>query len=171
MNIIRFISIIFLAFLFSKCTNYKEAEDFVLQFDLYSKSNDSIHIYYLETDSLDFSEKKSIWKKIDGKNSNQMVEIIFPKDVNPKQFRVDFGHNPSLQEIVINKINFKLNKNEIELKGKEIYHFFRPDDSNTILEKDSGILKRKFENQKAVFSIYPKGNKLQKKIEEIYLKR
>ena len=63
MNIIRFISIIFLAFLFSKCTNYKEPEDFVLQFDLYSKSNDSIHIYYVETDSLDFSEKKSIWKK------------------------------------------------------------------------------------------------------------
>ncbi|MFT6637879.1 MAG: hypothetical protein ACJAYP_000435 [Flavobacterium sp.] len=158
-------------FVLLSCKKELGTENFVLEIDLYSRVSDSIHIYYLEKNSLAFSEEKSIWKSIKENNSNQIIEIVFPQDIKPKQLRVDFGHNVSVQEIVINKINFNYKNNSYALKGAEIYQFFRPDESNTILDSDSGLLKRKFENQKAVFSIYPKGEKLQKKLEKIYLRK
>jgi hypothetical protein len=73
-----------------------------------------------------------------------------------------------LQEvIVLNKMEFAYKSQSFTLKGKEIYRYLRVDESSTVLDKDLGLLQRKDKTMKAGPSLYPNGDYLREKLEEL----
>lgn len=158
------ISITFFVF---SCNSEKQAKQFEVKLDVVVLQNDSIRVFYKKDGSINFNEDESFWTKVIGSNKNQKITLLFPKKTVPNQFRIDFGTNQNQPEIILNKIECVYKNKSLVLKGKEIYLLMRVDENNTILEKDLGILKRKNTNQKNGPSLYPIGDKLKLKLEEL----
>jgi hypothetical protein len=149
------------------CKNPRKESDFNINMDLVIKKTDSIHTYYTTDGSIDFNEPQSFWTKVKGDTKNQKVNINFPDDIIPNQIRIDLGNNIQQEDIVLNKLDFIYKTQLFILKGKEIYRYLRVDESSTVLDKNLGLLQRIDKNQKAGPSLYPNGNYLREKLEEL----
>ncbi|WP_445709944.1 hypothetical protein [Flavobacterium sp.] len=146
------------------CTQPKETTTLKIEIDTVIKESDSIHVFYTKNSTLEFNENSSFWEKVNGSDKNQKIILQFPKDTFPKQIRIDFGNNIKQQEIVLNKINFQFKNKSFSLLGKEIYYYFRIDESVTELNKGLGVLKRRNSLQTRGPSLYPKGDNLFNKL-------
>jgi hypothetical protein len=153
---------------FSSCKKDKKSETFSIEISLVMKYSDSIHIYYSKTESIEFNETMSFWKKIQGSKKNQILTINFPDTIQPNQLRLDFGRNYKQQEIILNEITLLYKQKVFSAKGKEIYNLFRVDNSNTRIDKLTGSLIRKDQNQVNGPSIYPNGNNLHKQLQLLF---
>jgi hypothetical protein len=158
-----------LLFCFS-CTQPKETTTLKIEIDTVIQKKDSIHVFYTTNQSIEFNETDSFWKKVNGSKKNQKITLLFPKDTLPKQIRIDFGNSIKQQEIILNKIDFQYKDKHFSLLGKEIYYYFRIDESVTELDKELGALKRKDSSQTRGPSLYPKGNKLTEQLNLLYKK-
>ena len=163
-------SLLILVFFLLGCNEVKNSKSLMLDIDLLVKENDSINIYYTLTDSINFTDKNSIWTQVKGSAKNQTINVFFPDSLQPKQIRIDLGRNTTNKEIVLNKISLSYLNASFEAKGEEIYWYFRPDENNTILDKKSGILQRKDSTQINGPSLYPKGDKLREQLNLLYKK-
>lgn len=103
-----------------------------------------------------------------GKQKNQNIQIIFPDSILPKQIRLDFGKNIDQKDIVLNKISFTYKNKNFSVKGKEIFYIFRVDENNTSVDKLYGSIKRKNPKQENGPSLYPKGDKLFNRLNQLY---
>lgn len=164
---IKVISSFVIFFFFLSCDNPKK-DDFSINIDLVIKQNDSIQLFYSDYKTLSFTEKKSFWTKVTGNKKNQTIKITFPDSVRPKQIRIDFGRNRLQPEIILNKIEFSFKENAAIYKGKEIFYIFREDQNNTVADKLNGSIKRKNANQINGPSLYPKGEKLYNRLNQLY---
>jgi hypothetical protein len=153
--------------LLSACKKPRKDSDFNINMDLVVKQNDSIHTFYTTDGSIDFNEPQSFWTKVKGSSKNQRVHIDFPDDIVPNQIRIDLGANILQEVIVLNKMEFAYKSQSFTLKGKEIYRYLRVDESSTVLDKDLGLLQRKDKTMKAGPSLYPNGDYLREKLEEL----
>lgn len=163
----NFIMILFFGSFFLSCNNRTIESDFTIKLDAVIKKNDSIHTYYTTDGTINFNEENSFWTQVKGNKKNQIIVIHFPAEVTPNQFRLDLGMNVYQDDIVLNKLECAYKGRTIELKGKEIYKLLRVDESNTILDKNLGILKRVDSTNKNGPSLYPNGDFLRKKMEEL----
>jgi hypothetical protein len=163
-----FSALVLITCFFTSCEKNEKTNSLKIDLDVVIKNNDSIQIYYTQNTSISFIEEQSFWKKVSGNKKNQTVSIVFPDSILPKQIRMDFGRNMKQDEIILNEITFSYKKNRFSAKGEDIYHLFRVDESNTKIDKLIGSLKRKTPNQKTGPSLYPKGNKLNKKLNQLY---
>lgn len=163
----------FLFFLFSliSCEDSNKNSNFVLNVDLVIKKDDSLHIYYKKGGTINFNENESFWVRVKGQNKNQKVAIEFPKDIVPNQVRIDFSRNLEQREIIFNKFEFAYRGNSFVAKGKDIYKYFRVDDSNTLLNKEFGSLTRKDTTTTVGPSLYPNGYYLAVKLDELKFKK
>lgn len=164
----RIIQFLCLCFLFTNCVNKVETKKVTLEIDLVAVKPDSIRVFYTIDNSVNFNEKQAVWKKIKGSTKNQKITIEIPEKVLPHQLRMDFGKNQKNHEIVLNKIHVIYLESSFEAKGEEIYWYFRPDENNTLLDKKSGVLKRKYSGQLSSPSLYPNGDKLYNKLNQLY---
>lgn len=164
----RYLYVLIISFVILSCENKQNRNRLSINMDAVVKENDSIQIYYTTNDSINFKEKQSFWVKIKGNKKNQKIRIIFPDTIRPKQIRLDFGRNVLQKDIVLNEIKFSYQEKSFEAKGEEIYWIFRVDDSNTSVDKLTGNLKRRNPKQINGPSLYPAGNKLFKKLNELY---
>jgi hypothetical protein len=154
--------------LFISCNDNKEKNETIITIETVIKRNDSIRVFYTTDETINFSEEQTVRKRITGSTKNQVIFIEIPENTKPKQIRIDFGSNIKNQEIVLNKIKISYHEAKFEAKGEEIYRYFRPDENNTILNKKSGILKRKDSAQINGPSLYPKGDKLTEQLHILY---
>jgi len=159
-----FISLI----LFVSCHQEIRTDSLILDIEAVVQNTDSINAYYTTDNSIEFKDPQSFWTKIEGSKKNQKIRIIFPDTIRPKQIRLDFGRNVLQKDIVLNEIKFSYQEKSFEAKGEEIYWIFRVDDSNTSVDKLTGNLKRRNPKQINGPSLYPAGNKLFKKLNELY---
>jgi hypothetical protein len=136
--------------------------------DVVIQKSDSINIYYSNSNSIRFDDLRSFWIKVKGNKKNQKIQIIFPDTIQPKQIRLDFGRNIKQPEIIVNEMKFSYKGKDFTAKGEEIYYLFRVDDSNTTINKLTGSLKRKEKNQIIGPSLYPNGDKLYRKLNQLY---
>lgn len=162
----RYIPIMLLLALFS-CSGPEATPHFAMKLDMVMKKNDSIHVYYTTDGTIRFNEGQSFWVKVNGAKKNQTVLLPLPKDTIPTQIRIDFGRNRQQDDVVLNKIEMLYKKKAEEIKGRDIYTYFRVDDSYTVLDKDLGLLKRKEAGQPYGPSLYPNGEMLRQKLSEI----
>lgn len=153
------------------CSKSSENSDFNIKLDLVIKKDDSIHTFFMTDGTIHFNEINSFWTKVKGDKKNQKLQINFPKGIVPNQFRIDLGNNIKQEEIVLNKLECSYKSNSFVLKGKQIYRYLRVDESGTILEKDLGILKRLNKKSKSGPSLYPNGEFLRIKLEELTTKK
>lgn len=131
-------------------------ELFKVTLDLVIKHNDTLHLYYTEDNSINFTEESSIWQAVPGNANAQQMTFVLPKDVYPTQFRIDFGvNNKENQEIVLNGIKFDYLDKSFSAMGDNIFSYFRADENATILDRPNRILKRKNPAEKKGASLYP----------------
>ena len=164
----KFVLLFLISFLIFGCNQRSKTQCLVLHIEAVVKETDSINTFYNLNDNIDFTHSHSFWTKVNGSKKNQKIELVFPDSVQPKQIRLDFGHNKKQPDIIINKITLSYKSKNITLQAKEIFYTFRVDESNTVLDKLNGSIKRKFPNQKNGPSLYPKGDKLYKKLNNLY---
>ncbi len=163
-------AIIFIVFLllFLNCDNNNSTNQLVLNIDAVIQKSDSINVYYTMTKDINFTDTQSFLKKVNGNKKNQKIQIVFPDSIQPKQIRLDFGRNIKQPDIVINKISISYKKKSITLQAKEIFYTFRIDESNTVFDKLTGSIRRKDPKQLNGPSLYPKGDKLYNKLNQLY---
>ena len=171
MNIYKIIGVLVFTAFFASCEKNEKTDSLKMDLDLVMKANDSIHIFYTQNASVEFDEKQSFWTKVKGNKKNQKVEIVFHDSIQPKQIRIDFGRNIKQPEIILNEITFTYKEKSFSVKGEEIYFLFRVDESNTVIDKLVGSLKRKEPNQATGPSLYPKGDKLYNKLSQLYTEK
>ena len=162
---------LFASFFLISCKKESKTNSLVLDIDAVIQTTDSINVYYTTNRSIEFNDLQSFWTKVIGNKKNQNVQIIFPDTILPKQIRIDFGRNVSQKDIVLNKIDFAYKNKSFSVKGEEIYFLFRVDESNTVIDKLVGSLKRKEPNQATGPSLYPKGDKLYNKLSQLYTEK
>lgn len=155
-------------FLFFNCENDYNTNQLVITIDAVIQKTDSINVYYTRSNSIDFTDTQSFWIKVTGNKKNQNIQIIFPDSILPKQIRLDFGRNISQNDVVLNKMDFNYKNNSFSVKGKEIFYILRVDASNTIVDKLNGSIRRKTPKQIKGPSLYPQGDKLFNRLNELY---
>jgi len=142
-----------------------------MNMDVVMKQNDSIQVFFTDDGTIHFNETQSFWVKVKGNTKNQMVAITFPKKIVPTQVRLDFGRNKKQEDIIFNKFEFVYRGKKFVAKGKEIYKYFRIDQSNTLFDEKTGALTRKDRSQLNGPSLYPNGYNLAVKLEELKFKK
>ena len=168
MKINKIILMLLIFFIVMSCNNESKTQSLVFSIEAVIEETDSINAFYNKDNSVDFTHAKSFWTKVKGSKKNQKIEIIFPDSIQPKQIRLDFGRNIKQKDIIINKFLIAYKNKSLILKGKEIFYTFRVDESNTVFDKLNGSIKRKAPNQTNGPSLYPKGDKLYKKLIQLY---
>jgi hypothetical protein len=168
MKAFKIISFIAVLLLFINCENNNNINQLVVNIDVVIQKTDSINVYYTESKTIDFTDTQSFWTKVSGNKKNQNIQIVFPDSIQPKQIRLDFGRNLSQNDVVLNKIDFIYKNKSFSLKGKEIFYIFRVDENNTIVDKLNGSIKRKNPKQINGPSLYPKGDKLFNRLNQLY---
>lgn len=128
---------------------------FEVTLDVNLKKNDTLHLYYTEDNSINFTEENSLWVSAEGKEQNQNVVFKLPVDVFPSQFRLDMGVNPENERIVLNGITFSYAGQTSTIRDSLIYNYFRPDESVTVLDKKTNTLSRKDPKATRGPSLYP----------------
>ncbi len=165
-----FFAITTLILILLSCNSKKQVDHFYINLDLVIQQTDSIRVFYKTNASINFNETEAFWTKISGNKKNQKVTLKFPKNIFPKQFRIDIGNSIKQSGIVINKLECQFKTNSFDLKGKEVYQTLRIDQNNTILDKETGVLSRKDKSQKNGISLYPNGKKLNSRLENLFKK-
>lgn len=159
---------IMLLLIFAGCiTSPQDTNGFRINVDVVMKKNDSIQVFYTTNGTIDFNEIQSFWVKVKGANKNQTVVLAVPKDTIPNQIRIDFGRNRKQDDIVLNKIELVYKKNAFEMEGKDIYTYFWLNDGYAVLDKKTGLLRRKVKEQLNGPSLYPNADKLKHKLEQL----
>jgi hypothetical protein len=153
------------------CTKPAAPNSLELDMDVVIQKTDSINIYYSNSKSIEFTDLQSYWLQIKGSKKNQKISFIFPDSIKPKQIRIDFGRNTAQPEIIINKLKLSYKQKSFVAKGEEVYFLFRVDESNTTINKLTGSLKRKVKTQIVGPSLYPNGDKLYKKLNQLYTEK
>ena len=171
MKTIKRIGCIAVLLLLLNCDKNNNTNQLVLHIDAVIQETDSINVYYTKTKSINFTDAQSFWVKFLGSKKNQDIKIVFPDTVLPKQIRLDFGRNMAQKDIVLNKISFDYKNKNFSAKGKEIFYIFREDQNNTIVDKLNGNIKRKNPNHINGPSLYPKGDKLFNRLNQLYSKK
>lgn len=168
MKNIKHLLVFITSYIIISCNNEAKNNSFVLNIDAVIQQSDSINVYYTKSKDINFSDKQSFWTKVIGNKKNQKIQIVFPDTIFPKQIRLDFGRNIKQKDIVLNKIDFAYKNKNFSVKGKEVFYIFRVDDNNTIVDKLNGSIKRKSPNQVNGPSLYPKGDKLFNRLNQLY---
>lgn len=163
----RKLLVLMLTFCIISCHKPANSNRFFIQLDAIIQKNDSIQVFYKKDGTINFNEIESFWTKVKGLKTNQKIAIKFPENIKPNQFRIDFGRNSKQPEIILNKLECSYKAHSFVLKGKEIYQLLRVDINNTVLDPDFGILKRKYPSQPNGPSLYPNGQGLKTKLEDL----
>jgi len=170
MRFSKFFGYVLLFSFFINCGQDEKRNHLSIKIDAIIQENDSIQTFYTTNSSIDFNETQSFWTHVKGSKKNQTLSFHFPDSVKPKQVRMDFGRNIKQRDIVLNEINFFYLDKNFSAKGEEIYWIFRVNDANTLIDKLTGKLKRKDTTETVGPSLYPEGDKLFKKLNELYSK-
>ncbi len=168
MKVIKRISFVAILLLFLNCENNNNTNQLVVNIDAVIQKTDSINVYYTKSKDINFKDEQSFWTKVIGNKKNQKIQIVFPDSVQPKQIRLDFGRNISQNDIVLNKMDFSYKNKNFSVKGKEMFYIFRVDENNSVVDKLNGSIKRKDPNQINGPSLYPKGDKLFNRLNQLY---
>lgn len=168
MKSIKLFSCLITTLLFFNCENKDNMNQLVVNIDAVIQRTDSINVYYTNNKSIEFIDKQSFWTKVNGNKKNQKIQIVFPDSILPKQIRLDFGRNKAQKDIVLNKISLSYKRKNFSAKGKEIFYIFRVDENNTVLDNLNGSIKRKNLKQINGPSLYPKGDKLFQRLNQLY---
>ena len=141
---------------------------FKVSLDLVVKKNDTLHLYYTEDGSINFSEESSIWLPVTGKEANQEVTFMLPKDVFPTQFRLDLGVNQAQEDIVFKTISFNYLDKKFASTGADVANYFIPDQSKCSFDIATGTIKATKDNGTRLSpSFYPNELRIKAELEKL----
>ncbi|MEY2693400.1 MAG: hypothetical protein RIT03_1791 [Bacteroidota bacterium] len=140
---------------------------FKVSLDLLLKKNDTLHLYYTEDGSINFTEESSVWLPVSGKETNQEVTFMLPKDVYPTELRMDFGVNGQQDDVLLNKVKLDYMDKSFVISDSLIYNYFRIDENVTVMDPKTKGLRRKDPKQRNGASLYPHEVALKAEIDKL----
>lgn len=128
---------------------------FKVTLNLTIKKNDTIHLYYTEDNTINFTEESSIWTSVLGNDQPQDVVFELPQDVFPTQFRIDLGVNKENEKIGLKGVKFNYLDKSFGINEASIYNYFRVNTDNSVLDPATKELSRKDPTIAAGPCLYP----------------
>jgi hypothetical protein len=100
---------------------------------------DTFGLYYT-TQGSDFSQMPPLWLSVTGSSSEQQVEFVFKKGVEPAQLRIDFGMNKEQGDITLKKLMLSYRNKIFRTEGADIFNYFRADGNKCKMNSRTGTL-------------------------------
>lgn len=123
-----FIKLLFIMVLFFavSCVNNKKNQNttFNITINLEISNDDKIQIFYIPKGDSVYRDTNLITHKIKG--SNNPVELKFSLPNIPEKFRIDLGEEKIESPVKINQITLKAFDKIINIDGKTVNRFFKP---------------------------------------------
>ena|SRR5690554_5959651 len=113
---------------------------FTVVLDMTVEYDDIFKIYYCEDASEAFNEKRTVTSNILGSNNNQIITFSFPKRVEPKRLRIDFGVNKNQKTFKLNILEIKDHKNNIKILPDTLIDYFDIFNKNLLYDSVSNTL-------------------------------
>lgn len=130
-------------------------EGFKVYLDVLVNKDDNFQLYYIETNDEPFTEEKSIWIEVKGKDASQKLTFTLPKDVVPALIRLDFGVSDKQQDIKLLDFEMDYFGKTFKSKGSMMANYFRPLEGTNI-DFSTGTIKANMKNGKRVEPVlYP----------------
>jgi hypothetical protein len=133
----KIIIIITLIFTFFSCKNENKNVDnpqlstkdfFKVSLDLIIKKDDSLQLFYLENDMVDYDGNKMVLAVVKGSDNNQEVNFVLPENVLPTQIRIDIGSNKNQEIIEFKKFGMNYLNKSFSVNDTLIYQYFQPNE-------------------------------------------
>ena len=102
----------------------KVSKDFIVSIKGKFEKEDSFQLYFIEEGSEPYSEKKSVWAKVDPSKDSQEVTFVIPNEIYPHNIRLDLGINSQQNTIDIEEITLNYKKNQLVVLGSEVKDYF-----------------------------------------------
>lgn len=125
--------LVFTFVLFTACQNSLSRENETIK-DNYSieieglfQKNDKLEVYYL-VDGKDWNNDNSITQAVYASNKMQKIILDLPKGIEPKNFRVDLGVNPSQTYVTIKNISIKFKDKTLDGGNENFIEWFVPNE-------------------------------------------
>lgn len=145
----------------------KEIQDekmFKITFELKVKEGENLHLYYVEDGSLNFNEKNSIWRKIEGSKDFQEVVFTLPEEIMPTAIRIDLGYGKNLEQSPVDLKKFKISYfgKTIEANDGMIFDYFYPTAESAKRIEGTNSVERLNKSEIAGPILYPNENLIAK---------
>jgi len=126
---------------------------YTITLDVVAQKDDSFHVFYTEDGSVNFEENNSVWAEFKGSPNSQKLVFNLKKGVMPNQLRLDFGLNKEQGDVKLNSVEITYLDQKLTYYGPEIFKYFRPNESSTIVDVNTQTLKPL--NKDGNTSLYP----------------
>ncbi|RZJ71968.1 hypothetical protein [Flavobacterium sp.] len=138
-------------------TQEKKDDFFRVTFDLIVQKDDNFHLYYSLDGSSNFTEDMSVWMPVKGSDKVQQVTFTLPEDVIPSLMRVDFGFgkNEAQSDVDLKTFTMSYKGKEVTAAGQNIFTYFQPFESYTVVAPGTTVLKRLKKDQTTGPILYP----------------
>lgn len=119
--------------LFSSCQNSVSTENettkdhYSIEIEGLFQKNDKLEVYYL-VEGKDWNNDNSITQAVYASNKMQKITMDLPKDVEPKNFRIDLGVNPSQTYVTIKNISIKFKDKTLDGANENFIEWFTPNE-------------------------------------------
>ena len=130
----KLLTLIAFAFLvFGACQNSNNRDNqttkdnYSIEIEGLFQKNDKLEVYYL-IEGKDWNNDNSITQVVYASNKMQKITLDLPKGIEPKNFRVDLGVNPSQTYITIKNISIKFKDRTLDGGNENFLEWFTPNE-------------------------------------------
>lgn len=107
--------------------NQTTKDNYSVEIEGLFQKNDKLEVYYL-VEGKDWNNDNSITKAIYASNKMQKIILDLPKGIEPKNFRVDLGVNPSQTNVTIKNISIKFKDKTLDGGNENFIEWFTPNE-------------------------------------------
>lgn len=131
-KLLNLLAITFL-FVFGACQNsvntenHTQKDNYSIEIEGLFQKNDKLEVYYL-IEGKDWNNDNSVSQTIYASNKMQKITLDLPKDVEPKNLRVDLGVNPSQTYVTIKNISIKFKDKVLDGSNEIFIDWFTPNE-------------------------------------------
>jgi hypothetical protein len=120
----------------------KQESTFKISLNMVIPNDDTIEVFYLDSDDTNYSYKNKVTKKIKGNSEAQDIDFLLPKDIFPYSLRIDFGQNKNTENLILNSLVMSYEYFKLALTPQEFHAFFIPNQYVNYI-KETGLIERK----------------------------
>ena len=107
--------------------NQTTKDNYSIEIEGLFQKNDKLEVYYL-IEGKDWNNDNSITQVVYASNKMQKITLDLPKGIEPKNFRVDLGVNPSQTYITIKNISIKFKDRTLDGGNENFIEWFTPNE-------------------------------------------
>ncbi|GGG36611.1 hypothetical protein [Bizionia arctica] len=117
---------------------------FSLTLNALVKEEDVFSLFYTQFEGEKFGVDQLIHTKVYPSDEIQEIKFELPESDYPYNIRLDFGSNPSQENIMITECDLKYSNSSYKIKASELYKYFNFNEGIEILQDSTTFKLKKF---------------------------